>query len=170
MAGQQNRLAEAGAPLMRDRGDRGTTDLFSWEPPQVAVGYDADVAGRGELAHQIARLVSRALRDARDDHNLSRAAVAETISATLGRAVSTDTLDKWSSEAAEGHRIPLDAFVALIRATGAVELCGFVPSLFGLVVVDEKYEAIIELSLLEEHEREVAAYKARLSSRLRGGR
>ncbi len=44
-----------------------TKDLFEWQPPQVAVGYSADVTGRGRLDNKIARLIGQALRDARDE-------------------------------------------------------------------------------------------------------
>ncbi len=155
--------------MVRDRGDRATSDLFSWEPPPVAVGYSEEVSGRGELQNRIARLISRALRDARDDGK-PRGQVAQELGRELGRTVSEDMLDKWASEASEAHRIPLDAFIALIRVTGAHQLLGFVPEMFGFVVVEKKYEAIIELQLLEEHEREIAAYKARVSAKLRAQR
>ena len=59
--------------MVRQRHDRQTADLFEWEPPQVAVGYSPDVAGRGQLESQISRLVGRALRDHRDEQGGSRA-------------------------------------------------------------------------------------------------
>lgn len=139
-------------------------------PPQVAVGYPDDVAGHGELPNQIARLVSRALRDARRDRELSRADIAQRVSRELGRKVSEGTLEAWASEADVTHRIPLDAFVALIRATGAKDLLGFVPSLFGFVVVPKPFMAVINLHLLEEFERELAEHKARLLADLKGFR
>lgn len=139
-----------------------TDDLFSWEPPKVAVGYADEVAGKGPLQNRIARLVSHALRDARDDQGLSRADIAARMSAELGRTVSEDILDKWASEAAEAHRIPLDAFIALVAATGATELLGFVTGLSGFVAVPKKYKALIDLQLLEEHEQKLAAHKARI--------
>lgn len=145
-------------------------DLFSWEPPQVAVGYSDEVAGKGPMQNRIARLVSRALRDARDDRGLARAEIAARMAQELGRKVTEDVLDKWSSEASEAHRIPLDAFIALIAATGATELLGFVPGLLGFVVVPKKYKAFIDLQMLEDHERDVAAYKARIQADLRAQR
>lgn len=154
--------------MARDRNDGGTNELFSWEPPQVAVGYSDEVTGKGELQNKISRLIGRALRDARDDRGMSRGSVAVQMTNQLGRSLSEDMLDKWASEASDQHRIPLDAFIALIQVTGADELLGFLPGLFGFVVVDKKYEAIIELQLLEEHERELNAHKARLQAKVRG--
>lgn len=154
---------------MTRRDDR-TMDLLAWEPPQVAVGYAGDVAGRGPIGNRIARLVSRALRDARDDKGVSRSEIAAAMSEDLGRPVSVAMLDKWSSEAAEEHRIPLEAFAALIRATGAMDLLGFLPSLFGFVVIPERYQPIVELHLIDEHEAEIRSRRDALTAKLRGAR
>ncbi|RRH98041.1 hypothetical protein EH240_19790 [Mesorhizobium tamadayense] len=156
--------------MVRSRHDTMTADLFEWQPPKVAVGYAPDVAGRGGLDHQISRLVGRALRDCRDDGKGSRAEIAERMSAYLDRPISEAMLNKWSSESSDDHRIPLDAFIALIDATQAEGLLGFVPEKFGFAVVPEKYADIIEISLIEEHEREIAARKTALLVRARAKR
>lgn len=143
--------------------DRLTLDLFEWEPEEVSVGYGDDVTGRGGLDNQISRLISRALRDAKDA-GLTRAQVAKVVSDHLGRTVSKDMLDKWASESSVEHRIPLDAFTALVEATGARELLGFVPGRFGYVVVPERYASIIEIHLIEEKEKALAARKAALAA------
>ena len=155
---------------MKRRRDPLTGDLFTWEPPQVAVGYSEDVVGRGALDNQIARLIGRALRDTRDEGKGSRADVARTISAELNRPVSEAMLNKWSAEASGEHRIPLDAFIALIKATDANALLGFIPSLFGFVVVPERYADIIELHLIDEHEHDIVARKVALQARVRAKR
>lgn len=147
--------------------DTRTADLLSWEPPQVAVGYAADVAGRGGLENQIARLLARALRDAKDEKGLNRATIAGLMTLELHRNVTEAQLDKWASEASDAHRIPLDAFVALIKVTEAKDLLGFIPGILDFAVVPRKYAEIIELHLLEEKEREIAAQKHALAQRLR---
>jgi hypothetical protein len=147
-----------------------TKDLFAWEPPQVAVGYGAEVMGRGALENKIARLVARALADAREVYGLQRVDVAKRMAAYLGRPVSVDMLNKWSSEAAEGHRIALDAFIALIDATKSVKLTGFVPGEFGLTVIEDEYAELIEDQLLAEHEEEIRARRNALQARRRGRR
>ncbi|SDU09136.1 hypothetical protein [Stappia sp. ES.058] len=151
---------------MSRRRDTQTQDLFSWTPPQVTVGLGEEQSSRGALDSQIARMVSRGLREAREG-GASRAEIARQISETLGRAVSETTLDKWASEASEEHRIPLDAFIALVDATGCQGLLGAIVERFGLVVVDARYADLIELHLIEEHERDVAARKASLEARWR---
>ncbi|PYE87533.1 hypothetical protein [Phyllobacterium leguminum] len=142
---------------MSRRRDPLTKDLFSWEPPKVAVGYSADVIGRGRLDSKIARLISHALRDVRDEKGLSRETVAQKMSEFLDREVTPATLYKWTSEGSEGHRIPLDAFIALVQATGAKDLLGFVPGEFGLTVIEDEYADLIEERLLEDHRDDVDA-------------
>jgi hypothetical protein len=146
-----------------------TKDLFSWEPPRVAVGYSADVTGRGPLDNRIARTVGQALRDARDEGR-TRAAVAAAMSAFLKRPVSEAMLNKWSSEGSDQHRIPLDAFIALVSATGAKALLGFVPGEFGLTVIENEHAELIEAQLLDEHLEEIQARRAALAAKRRARR
>lgn len=141
--------------------DRHTLELFDWQPPTVTVGYDAQVAGHGRLDNRIARSVARALKET----DKARRQIAEAMSVFLGRKISKDILDKWSSEAADSHRIPLDAYIALIDATDCPDLLGLLPGMFGYAVVPERYAGIIELHLIEEHEREVAARKSALQAK-----
>ncbi len=136
----------------------------SWEPPQVAVGYGAEVAGRGPLENRIARLIGQALRDARDDGR-TRRDVAAHMGEVLGRPVSEAMLNKWSSEGSEDHRIPLDAFMALIHATGAVKLTGFVAGEFGLTVIEGQYAELIEAQLIEEQMAELQARRDALAAK-----
>lgn len=148
--------------------DTRTMNLLDWEPPQVAAGYAAEVAGRGNLENKIARLISQALRDASDERNASRADVAALMSLELGRPVTEDILNKWTSEASISHRIPLDAFCALVKVLEADELLGFIPSLLGYVAVPRKYADIIEMHLIEEKTRDLDARKQALTAKLRG--
>ena len=139
-----------------------TKDLFAWDPPQVAVGYSAEVTGRGPLDNRIARLIGQALRDARDDEGMTRAKIAARMSEYLGRTISEAMLNKWSSEGSEDHRIPLDAFIALIAATGAKELLGFAPGEFGLTVIESEYAEMIKLHLIREKRQELEAQEQAL--------
>jgi hypothetical protein len=135
----------------------------------MSVGYSADVIGRGRLDNKIARIISQALRDARDDGQ-TRAQVSREVSQFLGRPISEAMLNKWSSEGSEDHRIPLDAFIGLVHVTGAQDLLGFVPGEFGLTVIQNEYAELIEERLLEEHIEEMQARKQVLSARRRSKR
>jgi len=135
-----------------------TKDLFEWTPPQVAIRYEEGVTGRGSLESRISRLIGRALRDARDDGR-QRSAIADAMTRYLGRAISAAMLDKWASEASDEHRIPLDAFIALVDATGARELLGFIPGEFGLTVIEDEYAELIKDRLLDDHIKEMEALR-----------
>lgn len=152
---------------MARRRDTSTLDLLGWEPPQVAVGYDAQQT-RGPLDLVIARLIAASLKRAHDA-GLSREQVAEAMSTWLGRPVSRGTLDTWASPARTANRIPLDAFAALIDATGDHDLLGWLPGTHGYVVVPERYADLIELHLIEEREADLARRKAALTARYKGG-
>lgn len=154
---------------MTRRRDPMTKDLFSWQPPQVAVGYGAEVMGRGRLDNKIARLIAHALKDARDERGMTRAQVCVRMSDYLGRTISEAMLNKWSSEGSEDHRISLDAFIALVDATGAQGLLGFVPGEFGLVVIEQEYAELIRLHLIREKIKEMQAQEQLLTARLRAG-
>lgn len=146
-----------------------TKDLFAWEPPKVSVGYSDDVIGRGRLDNKIARQISQALRDARED-GLNRAEIAQRMTDYLGRSISEAMLNKWSSEGSEEHRIPLDAFIALVHASNVTALLGFVPGEFGLTVIASEYAELIEERLLDDHIEEMQARKQVLTARRKSRR
>lgn len=150
------------------RRDTRTMDLLAWEPPQVAAGYGVDVAGRGPLENKIARLISQALRDAQDEQGLTRETVAGLMTLELHRSITKDMLDKWSSEASTTHRIPLDAFCAMVKVLEAESLLGFIPQLLGHIAVPAKFGDIIEMHLIEEKSRDLEARRLALSARLKG--
>lgn len=152
---------------MSKRRDPLTLDLLAWEPPKVAVGYGDEVTGRGALDNRISRAVSRALKDAKES-GLTRIGIAKKMSDYLGRPISEDMLNKWASEASDQHRISLDAFIALIDATGCTDLIGVVTAGFGLVAVPEKYERIVTLHIAKEKKREMDAFVDRLEAEMRG--
>lgn len=154
---------------MSKRRDPLTKDLFEWTAPKVAIRYEEGVTGRGSLDNRISRLISRSLRDARDDGR-DRTDVAEAKSRYLGRSVSPAMLDKWASEASDCHRISLDAFIALVHATGAKELLGFVPGEFGLTVIEDEYADLIEDRLLEDHIEELQARRQMLTAKRKARR
>lgn len=149
--------------------DPHTKDLFAWEPEPVRVAYATEVMGRGDLDSQISRVIGQALRDAKDN-SLSRSEIAGRMASFLGRPVSEDTLNKWASESTDDRRIPLDAYIALSKATASYELIGFIASLFDLAVVPDRFVELIETHQLEEHMRDIEARIAALKAKSRGRR
>ncbi|PTW61389.1 hypothetical protein C8N35_10298 [Breoghania corrubedonensis] len=152
--------------MAKTRGDTLTGDLLSWEPEPVSVGFDEGQVRGNRMANRISQAVALALKSS----ELGRAEIAARMSDELGYPVSEATLDAYASEAKESHRITLERFIALIEVTGCHDLLGFVAEFFGFRVVPQKYADLIELHLLEEHERDVTARKQALQARWRGTR
>lgn len=150
--------------MVRAPKDRLTLDLLDWQPPKVAVAYAAAETRGGSLDATIARAVALALRNCGAD----RVDIAAAMTAQLGRRVTKNMLDAWSSLAREENRVPLDAFAALVGATGEHDLLGLIPAMFGYAVVPEKYAEIIELHLVEEKRAELERRAAALTARVRG--
>lgn len=152
---------------MKRRGDTQTLDLLSWELPQVAAEFaDADY-GRAPLAQQISQAIGLALGKS----SKTRDQIAKEMSEFLGEPISRGMLDAYASPGKEKHRITLERFMALIHAAGCPQLLGFVARQFDLAVVSADYVEVIELQLIDEHQREIDELRAvRLRSRRRAGR
>lgn len=142
--------------MVKARGDTMTGDLLSWEPPKVAAGFEPGAIRGSRLASQISQAVALALKSS----SLSRAEIAAAMTAELGYAVSENMLANYASEGAEAHRITLERFLALIEVTGCTDLVGFVAERFGLVAVDARYRALINVHLAEEAEAKIQKFKA----------
>jgi len=142
--------------MVKPRNDNANQgDLFRWQPPKVAAGFDEGAIRGCRLASQISQAVGLALKEC----GLSRAEVAARMGAELGYHLSENMLDNYASEAAEGHKITLERFIALITVTGCEDLLGFVAERFGKVVIERKYEALINIHLAEEAEQRIAKFK-----------
>ena len=148
------------------RRDPHTKDLFAWEPDPVAAAYPEKVAGQGSLDSQISHVVAQALRDAKEA-GVARSEVASRMAKFLGRPLHHEELNKWASEATTGRRIPLDAFIALAKATNSLELVGFVAGLFDMAAVHARFVHVIEFHQLQEHQQEVEARLSVLKAKTR---
>jgi hypothetical protein len=147
--------------------DRATIDLLGWEPPSVALGFDDDELRGGALASRISRAVGLALKRS----TLPREDIAFRMSDFLpGQRVTKAMLDAYSAEGKATHQITVERFIALVHVTGCLDLLAVITEGFGHSVVPDRYAAIIELHLVEEHEREIAAHKASLVARARQSR
>jgi len=151
---------------MSRRRDHMKLELFDWEPPRVAVGFDPDQLPGNRIASRISRAVALALKEC----GKPRSEIARLMSEELGYPVSEATLDAYASEAKESHKISLERFIALIMATGCHDLLGFVAEFFDHVVVPERFGSLIELHLIEEHEREIQRRKQTVEARWRAKR
>lgn len=147
--------------------DPNTLDLFrDWKPPMVASRFEPGSITGNRLASRISRAIARALKDCGKD----RMTVAAQMSEQLGTRISKEMLEAYASEAKTGNNITVERFVALIHATGKTELLGFLADDFDMAVVPRRYENVIELALIEEHQRMVETRKRTLQAQLKGAR
>lgn len=151
---------------MTRRRDPHTLDIFA-EP--VSIGYGEDVTGRGPLANRITRLIKHVLDEAADAGQC-RNDIAVALGKKLDRVVTKAQLDKWTAPSATDHRIPLDAFIALIEVTDDMKMLGFVPSLFGYAAVSNAFVDWMRLQQIEEQEEALLAERAILQRRVRSRR
>lgn len=142
--------------MAKSRGDNLTGDLLSWEPPKVAAGFDAGAIRGNRLTSQISQAVALALKQS----TMSRGEIASAMSIELGYQISEHMLANYASEGAEGHKISLERFIALVEVTGCIDLLGFIAERFGQVVVDRKYQALINVHLADEAEQKIQKFKA----------
>lgn len=127
--------------------DTRTIDLFDgWTPPAVAVRFEGQRPAQVPLAQRVSRLVAQTLREC----GLERAEVARRMSAILGVEVSEHILDRYASEAADTHNIPLYRAFALAEATGDMRLIGTGLAPLGYVVIAKRYEAAIRVAMRQD--------------------
>lgn len=137
---------------MTRRPDDKTLDLFDdYEPEDGVVAYteeDEFTIRAASLDSKIAKAVALALSES----GFERSHIAWQMTRYLGgERVTVHMLNKYASEAAVDHRIPLARFAALIDATQDYRLLSLLPELFGFSVVDDKYLPWIKIGQLSEH-------------------
>jgi hypothetical protein len=150
---------------MRQRDTR-TLDLYrDFEPPAVVERFSPEETKGWTPAARLSKAVALAL----DDYAPGREAAAEAMSEVLGDKVSKSLLDKYASQAAEGHTISALRLMALVAVTSDVRPLNTLLEGAGLIVVDKKYEALLrreQARLLKERaEREEQAADAEWRAR-----
>ncbi|WP_346915102.1 hypothetical protein [uncultured Roseibium sp.] len=143
-----------------------TIDMFTgWTPPRVSVGFEPDAIPGTRLASRISRAIAKACNEC----GKNRATIAGLMSEQLGTRITVSMLDAYCSEAKTQNNITVERFIALIHATGKTELLGFIADDFNMAVVAKKFESVIELALIEDHQRMIDGRKKILQAQLRRG-
>lgn len=128
-----------------------TPDLLGWTPPDPVIRFDERRIRAATISGTVSRAVSAALRDCAEP----REEIAARMSAYLGEAVSTNMVNAYAAEGRDGHRINLPRFAALVHATGDTRLLQVIPELFGLVAVERRWLAWIEIGQIQEQREEL---------------
>lgn len=142
------------------RRDTLTADLFrDYKPEPVVERFDADAVQAWSLEGRLSKAVALTM----DESGISRADIATAMSDALKASVSKGMLDSYASQARE-HSISAVRLAALIEVTGDARALNVLLESSGLIVVPQKYEALLRREkareLRERAEREEQAADA----------
>lgn len=146
---------------MARRRDSLTADLFrDYKPDPVVERFDADAVQAWSLEGRLSKAVALTM----DESGISRADIATAMSDALKATVSKAMLDGYASQAREQHSISAVRLAALIEVTGDARALNVLLESSGLIVVPQKYEALLRREkareLKERAEREEQAADA----------
>jgi hypothetical protein len=102
---------------------------------------------------EIAHAMGEAIRECGKD----RYQIAADMGRLLGRDISVNTLDKYTSEAAEEHHPSLETAIAFDAATGKLNLVALFAEKLGCRVLPGKASLLAELGRLEQMKGEIAS-------------
>lgn len=146
---------------MARRRDSLTADLFrDYKPEPVVERFDAEAVQAWSLEGRLSKAVALTM----DESGISRADIATAMSDALKATVSKAMLDGYASQAREQHSISAVRLAALIEVTGDARALNVLLESSGLIVVPQKYEALLRREkareLRERAEREEQAADA----------
>lgn len=104
--------------------------------------------------------ISLAMGEAIRACNKDRYQIAADMGRLLGREVSVNVLDKYTSEAAEEHHPSLEVAIAFDAVTGQMALANLFASKLGCRVLPGKESLLAELGRLEQMKTEIARQTA----------
>lgn len=136
-------------------------DLFASIPQAYPM-----LPGAWNFRVEIAHVMGEAIRTCTQD----RYAIAADMGRLLGREVSVNTLDKYTSEAAEGHHPSLETAIAFDAATGQMALLAMYAAKLGAKVLPGKDSLLAELGRLEQLKGEIAAQERAIKKVLGEGK
>lgn len=136
---------------MRDRADRRTQDLLSWEPPPLVQAFSPTQVRAATRRAAHSKSVATVLRDC----DQPREAVAEAMAAYLEEPIGKSALDGYASEAREDHVINVVRLEGLIHATTDIRPLQLMAEPFGYIVVPKRYQHAVSAAMKTEMAREL---------------
>jgi len=111
--------------------------------------------GRLSIAERLRQALAVAIRSC----NLSRHQIAGEMSHLLGCEVSKTTIDAWTAESKEGHRIPAEYLPAFCKATGDLTPIRIIAETGGMFAMPGPEALRAEIQKYDEQERKARAEK-----------
>lgn len=144
---------------MQRRADMLTGDLFA-EIPKAYPKTPGSWNFRREIAYAMGEAIKACTKD--------RYQIAADMSRLLGREVSVNTLDKYTSEASEDHIPNLETAIAFDAATEQTALASLFAGKLGCRVLPGKDSLLAELGRLEQMKGDIAKQEKHIK-RILGG-
>ncbi len=146
---------------MKRRRDTATLDLFrDVKPAPVVARFEEEDVRAWSVEGRLSRAISKTL----DACGRGREDVAEDMSKFLSERISKATLESYASQAKDTHRIPASRLMALVVVTGDARPLNALFEDAELIVVEQKYEALLRREkareLVDELTREADAADA----------
>lgn len=132
---------------MRRLTDNLTGDIFA-SVPQAHPKTPGAWRFRGEIAHIMGEAIKACNKD--------RYQIAADMSRLMGREISANTLDKYTSEASEDHIPNLETAIAFDAATEQTALASLFASKLGCRVLPGKDSLLVELARLDQMRGDIA--------------
>ena len=143
------------ARLKRCRAPRQVSSRCSnGTPPPATTRFEEERVRAASINGRVCLAVSAALKDCA----LSRAEVAQRMSAYLGERVSEPMLNAYASQGRDDKTISLTRFVALLHVTRDRRLLEMIAEQFGWAVIDRKYLPLIDLAAVQERRDELGRH------------
>ncbi len=136
-----------------------TGDLFASIPKP----YPA-LPGAWNFRVETAHVMGDAIRACGKD----RYQIAAEMSRLLGREITANSLDKYTSEAAEGHHPSLEVAMAFDQVTGQMALIAMYAAKVGAKVLPGKDSLLAELGRLEQQKMELSRQERAIKRVLEG--
>lgn len=125
--------------MARPSRDTLTSDLFrDYRPEPVVERFDAEAVKAWNPAVRLAKAIALAL----DEAQMSREEIAAAMSDVLKSPISKAVLDGYASQARE-QAISAVRLAALVEVTGDIRPLNTLLESSGLIVVPQKYEALL---------------------------
>ena len=96
------------------------------------------------------KVIKRGLRVAIKASPLSRQQIVDRASVFLGKQITGAQLDAWTADSKPDHLPRIDAFAALVFATGQPDALDAVAAFAGLAVIGQADQQLLEIAKLEE--------------------
>lgn len=152
--------------MAKSRGDNGTLDLLSWQPPEVAEQFRQErVRGHSDKVR-----MARAIAEAMGESGRSRDEIHADMIQHMGHEFSRNTLDRCTAPSAEAHEFTTSKLIAFLHSVPDIRVINELLRGTGFAAIPEQYLAAIEEAICEDQIERLSERKRLARRSWRGNR